>query len=134
MKEANEMRIIFFDGVCGLCNSSVNFILKRKKVYKFKFAALQGRTANSVLPEKPQEPFNSVIYSRKGILKYRSDAALWILVDLGGLWSICAVFLIFPKFIRNGVYDWIGRNRYRWFGKSDTCRIPTAEETSYFLD
>ena len=125
--------IVYFDGVCGLCNSAVDFFIKRDKKRQLLFTPLQGETASKRFNFSATETFDTIIFEQKGVLYYRSGAALKMLYTIGGFWSVAVVFFIFPKFIRNTVYDFISKNRYRWFGKKETCRIPTKEERTRFL-
>jgi len=128
--------IIFFDGVCALCNGFVDFVLIRDKGDLFRFAALQGDTAVAVLNGKTfadKEDLRSV-YLWDGQKVYgKSDAALRVLARLGGPWSFSRYLLAIPRFFRDGVYDIVAQNRYHWFGKHDTCRLPAADERERFL-
>ena len=126
-------RIIFFDGVCGLCNAWVDFILKRDKAGIFSFAPFQGNYAKEMEPEA-SENLNTMIYLASGQRYYRTGAVLRILRDLGGIWSLAWIFWLVPFFIRDFFYGLIARNRYRIFGKIKNCRIPTSEEKVRFLD
>lgn len=126
--------IIFFDGVCGLCNWSVSFILKIDKKKKIRFSPLQGSTAQKVLSEEDRLDFDSLVFYNEGVVKKYSTGVLNILKEIGGIWSVFYVFIIIPVFIRDAVYRVIAKNRYKWFGKLDTCRLPTAEERAVFLD
>jgi predicted DCC family thiol-disulfide oxidoreductase YuxK len=127
------MYVVFFDGVCNLCNSSVNFIIERDKKNVFRFASLQSsfgaKYATTALGN-----YDSVILLEGDKVYYRSDAALRILKHLGGIYSWAYCFIIIPKFLRNAVYDFIARHRYQWFGKSETCRVPTAELKEKFIE
>lgn len=134
MAENGIKGIVFFDGVCGLCNGFVNFLMRRKHASNFRFSTLQGETARELLPTDLTAELKSVVYYKNNTVYLRSSAALHILADLGGLWVLARVFLLVPGFLRNGVYDWIGRNRYNWFGKKDNCRIPSREERALFLN
>lgn len=127
-------KIIFFDGVCGLCNTSVDWLLRRDKNQVFLYSPLQGQTAASRLSAQQLADLDTIVYYRGDKLYFRSDAALYILRDLGGFWKVMYGFIIVPRFIRDGIYKWVSRNRYKWFGKKETCRIPTREERSRFLD
>ena len=127
-------RIVFFDGVCGLCNRFVDRLLRVGRKRVLRFAPLQGRTAQERLPAGMADALESVVYLRDGAVIQRSDAALWILIDLGGWRVMYRGFFIVPRFVRDAVYDWIARNRYRWFHKYETCRLPTPEERARFLD
>ena len=126
-------RVIFFDGVCGLCNAWVDFILKRDRAGIFSFAPLQGNYAKEMEPEA-SENLNTMIYLVSGQRYYRTGAILRILRDLGGIWYLAWVFWFVPFFIRDFFYGLIARNRYRIFGKKENCRIPTPEEKVRFLD
>jgi len=122
--------IVLFDGVCNLCNSSVQFIIKRDTKDYFRFDSLQ-----SYIEKGNSLPINedSIILIENGQFYSRSTAALRIAKRLNGLWKLLYVFIIVPPFIRNAVYDYIARNRYRWFGKQDSCMMPTAEMREKFL-
>lgn len=125
--------IIFFDGVCGLCNRFVDRLLRIDKTGRYRFAPLQGSTAQELLPSGLAEALESVIYLRDGAVLQRSDAALRILTDLGG-WRRCyGLLLLVPRFIRDAVYAWVASNRYAWFGKRGACRVPTLAERGRFL-
>ena len=126
--------IIFFDGVCNLCNSSVQFVIKRDKEAKFRFASLQSEAGQQVLQQfrLSQNDFNSFLLYEQGKLYTRSTAALRVLAQLKW-WKWAGVFQWVPPFIRNGVYNLVARNRYKWFGKRDECMIPTPELKGRFL-
>ena len=126
-------RVIFFDGVCGLCNAWVDFILKRDRAGIFSFAPLQGNYAEEMEPEASTN-LNTMIYFVSGQRYYRTGAILRILRDLGGIWYLAWVFWFVPFFIRDFFYGLIARNRYRIFGKKENCRIPTPKEKVRFLD
>lgn len=126
--------ILFFDGYCTLCNASIDFVLRHDKAHVLKVASLQGTTAASIVSSNMRESLDSLVLYHKGRFYTESTAALKVAGLLGFPWSIAAVFLILPPIIRNAVYRWVARNRYRWFGKRDTCRLPTAAERARFLD
>ena len=127
--------IIFFDGVCNLCNRSVQFVIKRDKEARFRYASLQSAAGQEMLNKHSlsQDHFNSFILLEDGKIYSRSDAALRVSSQLKG-WKWTGLFKIVPRFIRNAVYNVIARNRYKWFGKRDECMIPTPELKSRFLD
>lgn len=128
--------ILLFDGVCNLCNGAVNFIIDHDPKGHFKFAALQsdfGQEQLSVLGYD-QEDFDSLVLLSKGKVFKKSTAALRIANRLNGLYPLLYLFIIIPPFIRDAVYDLIAKNRYRWFGKRDSCRMPTPELRSRFVD
>ena len=129
MQIANKYpKLIFFDGVCGLCNNFVDFVLKRDKHNKFYFTPLQSELSQEVLPKKYSQNIDTIVYKKEDKIYVKSTAALHIMSDMGGLFKLSKLAFIFPLFIRDAVYDWIARNRYRWFGKHPTCRIPTEKE------
>lgn len=128
-----EQNIVYFDGVCGLCNRFVDFLIRKDKKQKLLFAPLQGETAAKNLGIDPGQEFDSVIFLEGDKLYYKSSAALRILSSMGGSWKLMRVFLIIPGFLRNFVYDIIANNRYKVFGKKEACRIPTKEERQKFL-
>ncbi|NBC06848.1 MAG: DUF393 domain-containing protein [Bacteroidetes bacterium] len=127
--------ILLFDGVCNLCNSSVQFILKRDKQQAFRFASLQSEEGQEVLgqfEDKPED-LSSVVLVEDGKLYARSTAALRATRWLSGAWPLLYGFIVLPRPLRDAVYDWIARNRYRWFGKKEQCMIPSPELKSRFL-
>ncbi len=127
-------QIIFFDGVCLLCNGFVDFVLKRDKERLFRFAPLQGETAKGTLPGELSRSLSTVVLWSQGQILLRSDAALMILQQLGGIYSVVRVCWIVPQFIRDAVYVLIAGRRYHWFGKRESCRLPTADERARFLE
>ena len=126
--------IIFFDGVCNLCNESAQFVLLRDKRAHFQFASLQSETAKRMLPSERVRDLDSVVLIEDGKLYTQSTAVLRICRRLPGGWPLLSVFLVVPRPVRDAVYAWVGRNRYRWFGKSDACLIPKPEWKNRFLD
>jgi predicted DCC family thiol-disulfide oxidoreductase YuxK len=128
--------VILFDGVCNLCNRSVQFIIKRDKKKQFLFASLQGKTGGELLKkfDLPANVFNSFILIEGENIYSRSTAALRIAKQLGGGWKLLYGFMILPRFIRDAIYNLIAKNRYKWFGKRDECMIPTPELKERFLD
>ena len=131
-----EKPIILFDGVCNLCNSSVQFIIKRDKKEQFLFASLQSDYAKEHLPDElsDSKALQSIVLKEKDEIKTKSTAALTIARHLSGVWPILYAFMIIPKFLRDWVYDIIAKNRYKWFGKKDQCMIPSPELKSRFID
>lgn len=128
-------KVIFFDGVCNLCNSFVQFIIRNDNKKAFYFAALQSKYAEDTLKAftlNAQE-LQSVVFIKNNVVYTKSNAALEIGKQLGGFWFLIAVFYIFPLKFRNLVYDFIGKNRYRWFGKKNNCVVPTEVLKSRFL-
>lgn len=131
-----EKYIILFDGVCNLCNSSVNFIIDRDKNDKFRFAALQSEEGREELNKigMDDQYLDSIVLIKNGRLYKKSTAALLIAKELSGLWPILIIFRIVPNFLRNFVYDLIAKNRYSWFGKQDECRLPSPDLKAKFLN
>lgn len=126
--------VILFDGVCNLCNGSVLFIIKRDPQANFRFASLQSDFGQQqLLKFNRQATLESVLLIESGKLYDKSSAALKIASKLSGLWPLLSLFRIVPKSWRDGVYTWIARNRYRWFGKREACMIPTPELKSRFI-
>jgi predicted DCC family thiol-disulfide oxidoreductase YuxK len=131
---ADELPVIFFDGVCGLCNAWIDFVMARDTRRIFRFGPLQGETARHWLSLPPEAAFDSVtLVDSTGV--YRKSDAVWrILAQLGGQWRIIASLLrLVPRPISNWGYDFVARHRYRWFGKKETCRLPTAQERERFV-
>lgn len=128
--------VLLFDGVCNLCNASVQWVLKHDKKGIFKFAALQSETGQAFLQKfgYQQENYETVILVDGERIFTRSDAPLEIVRRLGGGWSLLTVFRFIPRPLRNVVYDWIARNRYRWFGKKQECMLPRPEWKERFPD
>jgi len=129
-----EKPIIFFDGVCNLCNGAINFIIDRDKKSYFKFAPLQSSIAKERIPNSVIETTDSIIYWDKGRIYSKSTAALKIAKHLDGAWSVAYIFMVIPKFIRDFIYNIIAKNRYKWFGKRETCRLPSEDIKNRFLE
>ena len=127
--------VVLFDGVCNLCNASVLFVIDRDPGGHFAFAPLQSPAAASLLAERGfvGAELSSVLLVEGDRVRTRSGAALGMVRRLSGAWPLLSALMIVPRPIRDAVYDWIGRNRYRWFGRQDECRIPTPELSSRFV-
>lgn len=132
-----DKQLILFDGVCNLCNSSVLYVIKRDKENKFLFAPLQSNVGKSITDQFKIDtnkidsillynPVNEKVYSK-------STAALHVAKQLNLPTSLMTVFFIVPPFIRNWVYDYVAKNRYKWYGKKEACMIPTPELKAKFL-
>ena len=134
--------ILLYDGVCGLCNRLNQFVLRRDPQGIFRFASLQGALAARILTRHGKDPADlDTLYAVVNPdqpdeqLLSRSDAAIFVLKQLGGFWGILGFVLQFkPKFVRDWAYRLIARNRYRLFGRYETCQIPTPETRNRFLD
>lgn len=129
-------RLLLFDGVCNLCTGAVKFVIQRDRHARFRFASLQSGLGERWLRENkmPMDAYASLIYLRNGRALLKSTAALNIARDLGGAWPLAYAFIIVPRFLRDAVYDLIARNRYKWFGRQDTCMVPTPELRARFVD
>ncbi|HRN95150.1 MAG: thiol-disulfide oxidoreductase DCC family protein [Chitinophagales bacterium] len=130
-----EKALILFDGVCNLCESSVQFILLRDEQAYFQFASLQSDSANKILTQHGLKTsnFDSIVLIENGKIYQRSDAALRIAKQLSGAWKLFYAFIIVPRFIRDAVYNIVAKNRYRWFGKKNECMLPKPEWKHRFL-
>ena len=129
-------KIILFDGVCNLCDSSVQFIIKRDKNDVFRYAALQSETGEKLLAERniDSNEIDSIILIEPNVAYYtKSTAALEIGKNLKGLRTISSILLWLPESFRNIVYDFIAKNRYKWYGRKADCMIPTEELKSKFI-
>lgn len=127
--------VVLFDGVCNLCNDAITFIIKRDKKNHYRFAALESDIGAMYLKKhhiNPQE-MDSIILIRGERAYTKAGAALRIAQKMSGLWPLLYAFIIIPKFISNAVYDYIARNRYQWFGKKESCMIPTPQLRDKFL-
>ena len=128
--------IVLFDGLCNFCDTSVNFIIDRDPRGRFRFAPLQSESAKTLLLRHglDAQQLQSVALIEGGICYTRSTAALRIARRLSGPWPLLYAMIVVPRPLRDLVYDWIARNRYRWFGTRDACRVPTSELRSRFMD
>ena len=128
--------IVLFDGVCNLCNSSVQFLIRHDQKNTLRFASLQSEAGQTLLQKfnLPTNVFNSFVLVEDEKVYLRSSAALKVASYLGGFWKILQILWIVPRFVRDGVYNLIAKNRYRWFGKKTECMIPTPELKARFLN
>jgi predicted DCC family thiol-disulfide oxidoreductase YuxK len=127
------MKIIFFDGVCGLCNGFVDFIIKIDKKQVFSFSPLQGAYASSNLASSMTQDLSSVVVLIDGKVYIKSEAVQKILTEIGGVWGLARLLILIPRSVQNYIYDQVAKNRYSLFGKKQSCRIPTEEERSRFV-
>lgn len=144
---SEEGPIILFDGVCNLCNGAVKWVIRYDRHARFRFASLQSETARRLIAENGPSlqqgsggrgsgmalP-DSVVLIADGRVRVKSDAALGIARRLGWPWRAAAAGLIVPRVLRDAVYAWVARHRYRWFGKRDACMVPTPGMRARFLD
>lgn len=133
--------IVLYDGVCGLCNSLVQFLLKRDTHDRFRFASLQSEFAQNLLTLHGADPHDlDTVYVVKNYgqpelsLLARSDAVLYMLDQLGGVWKFAGVGRVLPKVFRDAAYKAVARNRYRVFGKHESCMLPEPQHRNKFLD
>ena len=130
----NGKLIVLFDGVCNFCNAWVNLIIRNDNKDLFRFAALKSEAGRKLLADSDAElNSESVVLIENGKYYFHSSAALRISLHLKGVWKLMAVFYILPVFIRDGIYNFIARNRYRWFGKKETCMVPDEKIKSKFI-
>lgn len=131
-----DQPIIFFDGVCGLCSNTVDFFIAHDKKALLKYSPLQGKKARELLGSGYDfTDLNTVVFlDGDHAIHKKSSAILWALVSLGGIWKLFGIFLLIPRVFRDCLYDLVAKNRYKWFGKKETCRLPTPEERVRFFD
>ena len=131
------MGIILFDGVCNLCNGAVRFIIKRDRFGKFRFASLQSDAGRALLEQNGVTHWgtDSIVYiPQQGDAFSESSAVLYILKELGRGWQLLFPLIHLPTFLRDGIYRFIARNRYRWFGKKEKCMLPSDTTRSRFIE
>jgi len=128
------MNILFFDGVCHLCNGYINFLIRLDTKKVMLYSALQGKKALEILTESQRLELKSILYYKNGKVLEKSTAVIESLSDVSAWFFWIKILYVIPAFIRNFVYDLVAKNRYQLFGKEDLCRIPTAEEKKYLLD
>lgn len=138
MFELNELKnpVVLFDGVCNLCEGSVQFIIKRDKKKYFRFASLQSEFGQNILQhfQLDKNNFNSFILLEEGKIFTQSTAALKVAKQLSGAWKWMNLFIVIPTFIRNFIYNIIAKNRYKWFGKKEACWLPTKQLKELFFE
>lgn len=132
MSDVPSQPLILYDGMCGLCNRSVNFVIDHDPSGHFCFATLQSPLAERLLGQGTEQ-LASVVLVEEGKIYRRSTAAIRIAGGLSGAWPVLRVFLLIPWPIRDWVYDWVARHRYQWFGKYDACRLPEPAIAERFL-
>lgn len=136
MNTQNEQtfeNVIFFDGVCGLCNGFVDFIMSVDKKNQFRFSPLQSEYAQKTLPPEMTANLDSVVFLKDGKTYRKSQAVIKVLEGLGGIWSLAKVGRYLPEEMLNSAYDLVAQNRYKVFGKKETCRLPTPDERARFI-
>jgi predicted DCC family thiol-disulfide oxidoreductase YuxK len=131
-----DKKIILFDGVCNLCDSTVQFLIKHDSKDLFRFVALQSDLGQQIIKHIGIDISNTdsiILYEPGTAYYYKAEAALKIAKELGGVYSLLSVFTVLPKGLSNIVYDYVARNRYKWYGKKDDCMIPTPAMKAKFL-
>jgi predicted DCC family thiol-disulfide oxidoreductase YuxK len=130
-----QQPVILFDGLCNFCNGAVNFVIKRDTKAVIQFAPLQSGKGRLFLRQFNLPPFDmkSFIFIEDGKMYMQSTAVLRVCRHLKGLWPLLYGFIIVPKFIRDGIYNWMAKNRYKWFGMREQCMIPSPEVRSRFI-
>ena len=130
-------KIILFDGVCNLCDASVQFIIKNDKNDVFRFVAIQSELGQQIIKYlgiDTSKTDSIILYEPRVAYYFKAEAALRIAKELRIWHSVLYIFIHVPNFIKNGVYDFIPKNRYKWYGKKEACMIPTPELKAKFLD
>lgn len=130
-------KIILFDGLCNLCNSSVQFLIKKDSKDIFRFVSLQSELGKELLSKLPiaiQKTDSIILYESEAVFYYKSQAVFQIIKTLGGLFNCLLIFKLLPYSMCDVVYDYIAKNRYQWFGKKEQCLVPTSEIQSKFLN
>lgn len=131
----NDNPVILFDGVCNFCNGAINFVLKQDKKDIFRFAPLQSEAGQKLLQEYnlSTKEFDSFVLIDNGKVYKKSAASLRVMNKLPWYWKAAQILRIIPTAFRDSIYDFIAKNRYKWFGKKEQCMIPTPEMKSRFL-
>ena len=128
--------MIYFDGVCVLCNGLVDFVIPRDRHRRFRYATLQSEGGQRVMRRLglPADDLQTFILQEDGKGYVKSTAALRVCRSLSGPWPLLYLLIAVPKPLRDAVYGWVGRRRYRWFGRNESCRVPSEEERHFFLE
>lgn len=133
----HHKQIILFDGVCNLCNRFVQWVINRDRHDTFRFAPIQGKIGERLMRDHKIDPekMDSIILVQpfRGVAT-KSTAVLKIGRAFGGVYRLLILLQVIPPFLRNIIYDWVARNRYKWYGKRDKCMVPTPELKSKFLE
>lgn len=136
MNLPKDKKIVLFDGICNLCDSTIQYIIKKDKKDVFRFVALQSDLGQEILKHIGIDTKNidSIVLYEPGVAYfYKSSAAIEIAKDLGGFLGLSVAFKLIPTFLRNPIYDYVAKNRYKWYGKKEACMIPTPELKAKFL-
>ena len=132
----NEHPVLVFDSVCNLCDGLVQWIIKRDPEALFRFTSLQSEPGKALATSAglPPDELSTAVLVQGDRFYTKSDMALEVARLIGGFWRVLYLFKIVPRPLRNAVYDWVAKNRCRWFGQKDQCMVPTPELRSRFLD
>ena len=131
-----DKKIILFDGVCNLCDATVQFLIKRDKKDIFRFVAIQSDLGQEIIQHigiDTSKTDSIILYEPGHAYYYKAEAALKISKELGGIYALLGIFTLLPNAVTNIVYDYVARNRYKWYGKKEACMIPTPEMKAKFL-
>ncbi|WP_035677783.1 thiol-disulfide oxidoreductase DCC family protein [Flavobacterium limnosediminis] len=137
MELPRDKKIILFDGVCNLCDATVQMVIKKDKQDVFRFVALQsdlGRQITKHIGVDTSKTDSIILYEPGHAYHIKAEAAIEIAKSIGGLYAILGLFSVFPNWMKNSVYDFVARNRYKWYGKKESCMIPTPEIKAKFLE
>jgi len=137
VKESENKKIVLFDGVCNLCNRSIQYVIRHDKKDIFRFAPLQSKIGEQLVKERgiDTSKVDSIILIEPDVAYYtKSTAALKISKAFGGGYKLLTIFEWVPPVLRDRVYDIVAKNRYRWFGKREECMVPTPELKAKFLE
>ncbi|MXN90674.1 DUF393 domain-containing protein [Flavobacterium sp. Sd200] len=132
-----DKKIVLFDGVCNLCDSTVQFLIKRDKKDIFRFVPIQSALGQQIIKHigiDTSKTDSIILYEPGQAYYYKAEAAIKIAKELGGVYSVLNIFSILPKSLNNLVYDYVARNRYKWYGKKDACMMPTPQMKAKFLE
>jgi len=128
------MVIVYFDGYCNVCNRFIDFLIRHDQKGVLKYAPLQGSTAAKHLPAELRSELSTMVLQEDDKLSTESSAAILSLAYLGGGFRLIKLFLLVPRFLRDGIYRWVANHRYLFAGRRSTCRVPSAEERTRFLE
>jgi predicted DCC family thiol-disulfide oxidoreductase YuxK len=132
-----DKKIILFDGLCNLCDASVQFLIKKDTKDVFRFVSLQSKLGKELLSKLPiaiQQMDSIILYESEALFYYKSKAIFQIIKSLGGIFNCLLIFKLLPTYFTDTLYDLVAKNRYQWFGKKQHCLVPTKELKSKFLD
>lgn len=131
-----DKKIILFDGICNLCDASVQYVIKQDKKDSFRFVSLQSDLGQKIIKHigiDTTKTDSVILYEPRIAYYYKAEAVIRIAKEIGGIYSFFTVFSILPNATLNYIYDYIAKNRYKWYGKKETCLIPTEEQKTKFL-